>query len=918
MSLAPGRVLTHYRLVQRIGEGGMGVVWRATDTTLGRDVAIKVLPEAFAHDPERMARFEREARVLASLNHPRVASIFGVGSAEGLRFLAMELVEGEDLGQRLARGALPVAEAVEIAHQIAEALEAAHERGIIHRDLKPANVKVTGDGQVKVLDFGLAKALEGESATLSGSDLTQSPTITGPMTGANVILGTAAYMSPEQARGRSVDRRADIWAFGCVLYECLAGRRAFEGETVSDTLAKILERDPNWAALPAGTPSRVRELLERCLAKDARLRLRDIGDARIVLGEVLASRTSSGRLLVGEPRAARAPSRVPALAAAGALGLAAGAALWAAFGPRGGGAGSGAPTCVSIDMPPGVKVQDVELTRDARTVFVQGTPEDAGGAPAPPRVYVRRLDGYEFKEVPGTEGTLQMGPDRAGRWLYFITPAAPGASQKRLNRIPIDASAPPTRMTDWSDAWGSTLELAGGDVLVRQGLASFVRMNPNGATGAPVPIDAGVPGVSRYELNGGPLPGDRGALIDVIVYDARGWHFSVGVMGAKTGKVRIIEADGGSAKLTPDGILVFARGDQILAAPFDAGKLEPRGVPVAVWSGLFAPNSFTPARFDLTADGSLFYRPGQAGAGNQIAIVDASGKIESRSPERYNLPLVPEISPDGRHFAFSISNPRAIDEVWVIDYPQLAPRRIGSDPRADCDWPVWSPGGDRIAYARTAKDGHDGIYVQDSEGGAATRVFKSEAMEYLPSCWLPDGSGMILERQETGRTELALLPLGGGEADTSRLRPLLPSSFNVAAAKVSPDGRLIAYRSDESGKPRILVSEFQGQVATGRPVEVKDVEGILPFWSRDGRTLYIGDNRNRFMKVAVTTRPALSLGPAIEQFDFKRLGLVGCVPAGDGRFFGAVSSEAQADITRYDLVLGWSRMLAQRLRAARP
>ena len=201
MSLAPGRVLTHYRLVQRIGEGGMGVVWRATDTTLGRDVAIKVLPEAFAHDPERMARFEREARVLASLNHPRVASIFGVGSAEGLRFLAMELVEGEDLGQRLARGALPVAEAVEIAHQIAEALEAAHERGIIHRDLKPANVKVTGDGQVKVLDFGLAKALEGESATLSGSDLTQSPTITGPMTGANVILGTAAYMSPALARG---------------------------------------------------------------------------------------------------------------------------------------------------------------------------------------------------------------------------------------------------------------------------------------------------------------------------------------------------------------------------------------------------------------------------------------------------------------------------------------------------------------------------------------------------------------------------------------------------------------------------------------------------------------------------------------------------------------------------------------------
>ena len=341
MSLVPGRELSHYRLVEQIGEGGMGVVWRATDTTLGRDVAIKVLPEAFSTDPERMARFEREARMLASLNHPNIAAIYGVGSAGGVRFLAMELVTGDDLAARLTHGPVPVVEALELTRQVAEALEAAHEKGIIHRDLKPANVKVTPDGHVKVLDFGLAKAMEGEASAASASAMSYSPTITGPMTAANVILGTAAYMSPEQARGKAVDRRADIWAFGCLLFECLTGRRAFSGETVSDTLAKILERDPDLRALPGGTPPRVRDLFQRCLIKDPRLRLRDIGDARIALEEVLAARSPSGRLLVAETPGAGAASRglpLRPLAIGGVVGLALGLGMWSVLGLRSGGA----------------------------------------------------------------------------------------------------------------------------------------------------------------------------------------------------------------------------------------------------------------------------------------------------------------------------------------------------------------------------------------------------------------------------------------------------------------------------------------------------------------------------------------------------------------------------------------------------
>ena len=283
----------------------MGVVWKATDTTLGRDVAIKVLPETFQRDPERTARFEREARLLASLNHPNIAAIYGVGSAAGVRFLAMELVEGEDLAARLARGPLPVAETLDLGRQVAEGLEVAHEKGIVHRDLKPANIKLTPDGRVKLLDFGLAKALDAQPESTNSTPL--APTLTSPMTGAQVILGTAAYMSPEQARGKPVDRRADIWAFGCMLYECLTGKRAFEGETASDTIAKILEREPDWTALSSTIPVRLRELLRRCLEKDARRRLRDIGDARIELEDLLAGGATGSRVATAETAELAAP-----------------------------------------------------------------------------------------------------------------------------------------------------------------------------------------------------------------------------------------------------------------------------------------------------------------------------------------------------------------------------------------------------------------------------------------------------------------------------------------------------------------------------------------------------------------------------------------------------------------------------------
>jgi serine/threonine-protein kinase len=926
LSLAPGRTLSHYRLVEQIGEGGMGVVWRATDTSLGRDVAIKVLPEAVASDPERMARFEREARLLASLNHPNVAGIYGVGADEGVRFLAMELVDGDELAARIAQGPVPVVEALQLARQIAEALEAAHEKGVVHRDLKPANVKVTPDGTVKVLDFGLAKAVAGETAT-SGPTSTPTilPTVTSAGTAVGMILGTAAYMSPEQARGKAVDRRADIWAFGCVVFECLTGQRAFTGETVSDTLAKILERDPDLSKLPAATPPRVRELLLRCLAKDPKLRLRDIGDARIVLDEVLAARSPSGRLLVadvpGEGAARRRFSPLM-LAIAGVIGLGVGAGLWSLFGPHASRPLSvEGPTCVTLGMPPNVAVGNVWITPDGRTLVVSGRPKSSDGS-AKSRVYTRRLDRYDFKELPGTEGVLGARPDSDSRNLIFIAPLSPGAPQKRLARIPLDGSAPATTWVDWKDSWVSAVELENGDMLIQEGQSAFCRLaKGGGAPSAPVTIDAGRPGVSYYTFTGAAVPGDRGAFVDVVSYDARGWHYSVGVMDVGTGKVKVIEEDGGSARYSPTGHLLFSRGDAVLAVPFDPGRMEARGAPVAVWSGLSAEFSVTPGAFTLTNNGALFYRPGQAGGDRELALLDAAGKLESWSPELRALHNSPEFSPDGKRFACAILNARGIDEIWVSDLARPEFRRLGTDPNADCGPPLWSPDGKRIAYFRRGKDGRDGIYVQDADGGEAKRILKSESddiWEVLTS-WLPDGSALLLYRLAPGRGTLALLPLSGVDADASRLRPLLPSAASRGVPMLSPDGRLLAFLSDESGKNQTYVVAFHSDGSTGRPVAVKTAGSVLHRWSADGKTLFVEDERHWLMKVTVTSGPELSVSAPTPVHDFDKLRvktlLWSVLP--DGRFFVGLKNENEDEITRYNLVQNWIEVLKQKMEAAR-
>ncbi len=478
-----GTRLGPYEVTAKLGEGGMGEVYRATDTKLRRDVAIKVLPAAFTEDKERLARFEREAQLLAQLHHPNIASIFGLEEADGVRALVMELVEGPTLAERLEAGPLSLEESVSIAKQIAQALEEAHEKGIIHRDLKPQNIKASVDGKVKVLDFGLAKAMDPLSAgSGSASQLAQSPTLTLGATVQGVILGTAAYMSPEQAKGSPVDKRADIWAFGVVLYEMLTGARLFAGDSVPETLAGVLKSEIDWARLPETTPVRVRRLLERCLVRDRRQRLHDIGDARLELEDTSLRAPEGG----ASEAAAPARSRTAVVAASALLaGALLGALAWRTIGGKSNAAAASPITRLSIVPPPGQQLLGADISPDGQTLALSLRPR--GDRISRPRVYLRRLGRFDPEPVAESDGTSGFGFSPDSRWLYFVAPVAAGAPQRRIARVPVEGNAAPVTVRRWDDNWGTSTVLANGDILVATiGGDKYLRLPASGADPEPL------------------------------------------------------------------------------------------------------------------------------------------------------------------------------------------------------------------------------------------------------------------------------------------------------------------------------------------------------------------------------------------------------------------------------------------------
>ncbi len=926
--LEAGKTLKNYRLIDKLGEGGMGVVWRAVDTKLDREVAIKTLPPEFADHPERLARFEREAKLLASLNHRNIASIFGHDEAGGVRFLVMELVEGEDLAQRLERGPLPVPEALDVAHQLARALENAHEQGVLHRDLKPANIRLTHEGRVKVLDFGLAKAFD--SNPLSASAPTTFPTVTSADTQAGTIMGTAQYMSPEQARGKPVDKRTDIWAFGCLLYECLTGTSPFRGETVTDTLASIVKTQADWSKLPPDTPPRIRELLERCLEKEARNRLRDVGDARIELQRAIGTDSSLSDSSLGVDVKLPAPARrfaAPWLLLALLVGVVAGVGIWSALGRASvGQAGSGKTVRFSIAFPDSVAFGRWALSPDGQVIAFSGFPSGDATPETTQRIYLRSLDSYATRVIEGSDGVRDYSFSPDGRWLVMRTPIAHRSAKSRLWKVPVDGSSPPLALTDWRDEWaGPLLWLPDGDILVQGTSREFVvRVSSSGGVvGEPltfVPKDySGALVIGREPRT---ILSDGVHVLGVVTtYSERGYQDHVAVLNLATGESRLLIEDASSPSLAPTGHLVFTRNAAVLATEFDQSSLELRGNTVAIEDGFRSVAGYGHALFTLSADGTMLHWPGGVyGDQRQLrfADVDETGRVtagEVWSDDRRFFEGGLAVSADQRRLAVSITNDSGLYETWVteMDRPRLS--RFVYQPGQDCTPQAWTTDGSALVFSCRDTEGAS-IRLQPFDSSADGLVLRSWRFpeNYRVTDVLPDGSAAIASRFDTdGNAHLELLPLDRESEPPAE--PWLADAYN---AVVSPDGRRLAYLSTVSGRAEVYLRPLGADGKLGREIPISSEGGGTAWWVatngalrleyHNGPDIYSVDVRDDG-RITPPRRVASGLELFQKIEDHEHLS--------DGRWLLNWMDDGEALPKRVNVVLNWTRELEQRMAQAR-
>jgi serine/threonine-protein kinase len=799
-----GRSLGAYQIHTRIGSGGMGEVYRAHDTRLGREVAIKVLPKAFTSDRERLARFEREARVLATFNHPNIAAIYGVEHADGVQALVLELVEGETLADRITRESVSVREALMIARQIAEALNAAHEKGIVHRDLKPANIKITREGVAKVLDFGLAKLATADGAT---ADLAQSPTLTAGGTREGILLGTAAYMSPEQARGQAVDKRTDIWAFGCVLYEMLTGQRPFEGATITDTLTAIIGRDVDWAALPTETPAGIRRLLHRCLAKERRQRLSDAADARLEIEDSLNAPTVE-RLAAVPDRTARTWRLVAALAAAIAVGGLL-VFMWMRAGP--------APGQVArfTIVPSGAAAMtpDIPFWR-VLAVSPDGTRVAYVGAKG--ALVVRSIDQLEPTILAGVEGARAPTFSPDGQWIAFFDATA--VRKIRITGGPAVTVAP-------ISGFPSGLSWGPNDTIVFPAPTGLVQ----------VPASGGQPEIlTTYDRNAGEvvfnfpqvLPGGRGVLFALAYALADGSPTHLGVLDLRTHERRILVRQAGSPHYVAPGYLTYTHNGSLFAVRFDLTRLQVVGAPVALVEGFLGGSAG--AQVSVAANGTLAYLP-EAAFARELVWVDRQGRKETLgAPSRLYEGV--RLSPDGTTVAV-FANDQHFD-LWLFDLARRNFTRMTTHGALDL-CPVWAPDGKRLFWmsGRSSVGGLD-IFAQAADGTGTADLLTQNAKAKAPTGITPSGSHLLFHERAGAQMDLMLLALDGARSVT----PLVATPFRESAGEISPDGSWLAYESDETGQLEIYVRPFP-QVESGK-WKVSTGGGIQPLWARSGRELF--------------------------------------------------------------------------------
>jgi serine/threonine-protein kinase len=836
MILKPGQQLAHYRLHEQIGEGGMGVVWKATDTQLNRDAAIKLLPAGFVDEPERLQRFEREARLLASLNHPHIATIHGLHDASGpdgtVRFLAMELVEGEDLAQRIARAAIPLERTIEIATQVAQALEFAHARGVIHRDLKPANIKLTADGQVKVLDFGLAKALTGDpGASDSVPNPAMSPTLTSAGTAAGVILGTAAYMSPEQARGKSVDKRADLWAFGCLVYEMLTAQRVFVGETISDTLASVLKEQPNWSALEDDTPQPLRRMLRRCLAKDPRQRLSDAGAARLELSESLEpphpdERPGATAALEKPPPAKRTvlPWAVAAVAVLVALGS------WI-LGTDGATTG-GQLLNLAIPLPAGVKLDDgqssnLAVSPDGRYLVFAGGAEDGN------RLYLRKMNSAAIAAIPGTDNAINpfFSPD--SRWIAFF-------ADGKMKKVQIDGGTPVTICDSLGAPRGASWG-ADDKIVFPRHFDSALMWVP-GTGGKPEPLTTLDEGrQERTHRWPQVVPGHDVVLYTVATRDSPEYYDDarIDALRLSTGERKTVFEGASAAWYTPTGHLVFAREGFLFAVPFDIDKLEVAGAPVPAVEEVMGARNSGAVYASFSETGLLVYVGGIPTTRRRVLTWHyLDGRSEPVAGAEVAGYIDPAVSPDGGRIAVGLANEGNFD-IWIYDIARHVSTRLTFEGNNSA--PRWTPDGKNIVF-HGIRDGVGAVWVKPADGSGEQRVvFSMDGITTAAGSVSPDGRLISVSVFGENKTDIYVASLEDPEEPAV---PFVTTPADETHSAFSPDGRWIAYTSDETGNYEVFVRPYPGP---GGRWQISSGGGIRPTWSPDGRQLFYRIRRRLYV-----------------------------------------------------------------------
>jgi serine/threonine-protein kinase len=822
----PGSSFGAYRIEGLLGAGGMGEVYRAHDTKLNRDVALKVLPASLAIEPERINRFQREAHVLAALNHPNIAAIYGLEESDGIQALVLELVEGSTLAERIARGPIPPDEALAIAKQIAQALEAAHEQEILHRDLKPSNVQLRPDGAVKVLDFGLAKALD---STQASSSATHSPTITSPamMTGVGMILGTAAYMSPEQARGKPVDKRADIWAFGCVLYEMLTGRRPFAGDEVSDVLASVLAREPDWTKLPSELSPVLATYLKRCLQKDRKQRIGDIQSVRLALEGAFETL-----------RPIRSSSSIAQLwpwAVAGVLAILLLIAIWR---PRTPSSAAQPPMQVEMRLGAGEQllVSDVDdgalpvLSPDGQVLVYRGTRDSVR------RLYVRPLDSLESRPLPGTEGALSpfFSPD--GRWVAFFAGGM-------LKKVDVNGGAP-LPIAPAPDARGGTWGPDNTIVFTPTPEAGLYRVANDSGTPSQITEPANNERSHRWPSF---LP-DGDAV--VFMRQDRNAAFDDGLIEAVRldGTERKILVRGGMfPRYLASGHLAYVRENTLFAVPFDARHLEVRGMAQPVLYGVRSSGAGIAtgsSQITFSSTGTAVYIAGSsAEMQTRLEVVDRSGKPLFPLPEKGQF-RDPRLSPDGKRVALRVIDGRT-GHIYVQDLDRRTRPKVTFE-GVDNRLPVWTPDGQQIAYSSNRGAAGTNIFLRRSDSTGVPEQLTTGGGLKVPFSFTSKGDLLAVMQQDATSLDIAVLSL----AD-KQLTPFVDTPANEAGPAFSPNGRWIAYQSDETGSWEVYVRPYPGP--GGNRIPISAGGGVQPVWTKNGRELiYLGGpTMNRCMAVDI-------------------------------------------------------------------